>query len=46
VGIVGIPLRYMHSAVEVISLEDLDNTAQLLAEFVLRLEATSDFTPA
>lgn len=44
-GIVGIPLRYMHSAVEVISLEDLDHTADLLAEFVLRLEAETDFTP-
>ncbi|TWU00076.1 putative aminopeptidase YsdC [Botrimarina colliarenosi] len=44
-GIVGLPLRYMHSAVEVISLEDLDNAAQLLAEFVLRLEADVDFTP-
>jgi endoglucanase len=44
-GIVGIPLRYMHSAVEIISLEDIDHAAQLLAEFVLRLEADADFTP-
>ncbi len=44
-GIVGIPLRYMHSAVEIISLDDIDYAAQLLAEFVLRLEADADFTP-
>jgi putative aminopeptidase FrvX len=44
-GIVGIPLRYMHSAVEIISLEDIDHAAQLLAEFVLRLEPDADFTP-
>lgn len=44
-GIVGLPLRYMHSAVEVISLEDLDSAADLLAEFVLGLEADADFTP-
>ncbi|QDT68091.1 Putative aminopeptidase YsdC [Planctomycetes bacterium MalM25] len=44
-GIVGLPLRYMHSAVEVISLEDLDHSADLLAEFVLGLEADTDFTP-
>lgn len=44
-GIVGVPLRYMHSAVEVISHEDIDNSAQLLAEFVLGLAADTDFTP-
>lgn len=44
-GILGIPLRYMHSAVEVISLEDLDHAADLLAEFVLRLDVEADFTP-
>ena len=44
-GIVGVPNRYMHSAVEVVSLADLDRGADLLAEFVLRLEADTDFTP-
>ena len=33
-GLVGVPNRYMHSAVEVCSLEDLDQTAELLARFV------------
>lgn len=44
-GIVGLPLRYMHSAVEVIALSDLDNAADLLAEFVLSLDTEADFTP-
>ena len=45
-GIVSIPNRYMHSAVEVISLDDIDQAADLLAEFVLSLEADADFTPS
>lgn len=44
-GIVAIPNRYMHSPVEVISLDDLDNAAQLIAEFCLSLNPESDFTP-
>ncbi|MFH5806234.1 M20/M25/M40 family metallo-hydrolase [Alienimonas sp. DA493] len=44
-GIVGIPLRYMHSPVEVISTDDLDAAADLLCEFCLTLSADSDFTP-
>lgn len=44
-GIVAIPNRYMHSPVEVVSLADLDNAAQLIAEFCLSLKADSDFTP-
>jgi putative aminopeptidase FrvX len=31
---ISIPLRYMHSAVEVISLEDLDNCSQLIADTI------------
>ena len=30
-GLVSIPLRYMHTGVEVISLSDLENTAQMIA---------------
>ena len=44
-GLVTIPNRYMHSPVEVISLDDLDNAAQLIAEFCMTLNADSDFTP-
>jgi endoglucanase len=45
VGLVSIPNRYMHSAVEVISLQDLDNAAELLAEFAVQLTIADDFTP-
>jgi putative aminopeptidase FrvX len=44
-GLVSIPNRYMHSAVEMISLEDVDRAADLLAEFALGIEANADFTP-
>jgi endoglucanase len=44
-GLVAIPNRYMHSAVEVVSLEDIDNAAQLLALFAASLQPDDDFTP-
>ena len=45
-GLVAIPNRYMHSAVEVISLEDIDHIANLLAKFALALTKEDDFTPS
>jgi putative aminopeptidase FrvX len=44
-GLVSIPNRYMHSAVEMVSLDDLDRAADLLATFVTNLDADADFTP-
>ncbi len=44
-GLVAIPNRYMHSAVEVISLDDIDSVAELLARFAMSLTAKCDFTP-
>ena len=44
-GLVQIPNRYMHSAVETVSLEDLDHAAELLAAFVASLDEETDFTP-
>jgi len=44
-GLVSVPNRYMHSAVEMISLDDIDAAANLLAEFALGIEADADFTP-
>ncbi|HPZ84546.1 MAG TPA: M20/M25/M40 family metallo-hydrolase, partial [Thermogutta sp.] len=44
-GLVSIPNRYMHSPVEVISLDDLDAAANLLARFVEALNPDDDFTP-
>lgn len=44
-GLVAIPNRYMHSAVEVISMTDIDHAAKLLALFAGSLSAAVDFTP-
>jgi len=44
-GLVSIPNRYMHSAVETISLDDIDRAADLLAEFAVGLDGREDFTP-
>jgi tetrahedral aminopeptidase len=44
-GLVGIPNRYMHSPVEVVSLTDLDNAAHLLAEFCASVSPAMDWTP-
>ncbi len=44
-GLVSIPNRYMHSAVETVALGDLDQAADLLAAFVGSLSESDDFTP-
>lgn len=44
-GLVSVPNRYMHSAVEMISLKDIDAGADLLAAFALRIQSDADFTP-
>jgi endoglucanase len=36
-GVVGVPLRYMHSPVEMVDLADVDATARLVAAFARRL---------
>jgi endoglucanase len=37
-GLVSIPIRYMHSAVELVAVADIDRTARLLATFIARLD--------
>ena len=44
-GLVSIPNRYMHSPVEVISLKDIDATADLLARFLESLDPDTSFIP-
>lgn len=44
-GLVSIPNRYMHSAVETVSLLDIDRAADLLARFAEGLTGNEDFTP-
>ena len=43
-GIVSIPLRYMHSPVELASLADIQVAAELIAAFAKRLEPGMSFT--
>ena len=44
-GVVSVALRYMHTPVETIELADIEGAITLLAEFVARLDADTDFTP-
>jgi endoglucanase len=44
-GLLSVPLRYMHTPNELLSLDDLENTARLLAAFCANLAAEQDFTP-
>jgi putative aminopeptidase FrvX len=44
-GLVSIPNRYMHSPVEMISLDDIDRAADLLAAFALGLSGEESFIP-
>ncbi len=45
-GLVSIPLRYMHTAVEMVALADLESSAQLLATFAQAVEPDTSFIPA
>jgi putative aminopeptidase FrvX len=42
-GIVSIPIRYMHSPVELVSLADIQVAAELIAAFAKRLEPGMSF---
>jgi putative aminopeptidase FrvX len=42
-GVVSVPLRYMHSPVEMVQLDDVEQTARLLAAFARRLDPGTDF---
>jgi len=44
-GLISVPNQYMHSAVEMISLDDIDQAADLLAEFAVSIQPDTDFTP-
>lgn len=44
-GLVSIPNRYMHSAVETVALDDADRAADLLAAFVRGLEGQINWAP-
>jgi putative aminopeptidase FrvX len=42
-GLVSVPIRYMHSPVELVSLDDIASAAQLIAAFARRLEPGMTF---
>ncbi|MDO4571535.1 MAG: M42 family metallopeptidase [Planctomycetia bacterium] len=44
-GLVSIPNRYMHSPVEIVSLDDMDAAADLLARFIEGLDENTSFIP-
>jgi tetrahedral aminopeptidase len=44
-GLLNIPCRYMHSGSEVVSLKDIDATAELMAQFVLSLNEETNLIP-
>jgi endoglucanase len=45
VASIGIPLRNMHTQVEMVSLSDIDNAVKLLVEFVRSVTDQTDFRP-
>lgn len=45
VGILGVPLRYMHTPCEVLSLKDLQETARLMAGYCRQVKPDTNFTP-
>lgn len=44
-AVISIPNRYMHSPNEIVSLDDLEAAARLIAAFIRRLDASTDFVP-
>jgi endoglucanase len=44
-GLISVPLRYMHTPSEVLSLSDLENAARILAAFIKRLTPKASFIP-
>jgi putative aminopeptidase FrvX len=43
-GLISVPLRYMHTPCEVLSLQDLENACRLCAAFARRVRADMDWT--
>lgn len=45
IGVVSAPTRYLHSAIEVLDLNDLDHCVNLVTEFILSIEENWDLRP-
>jgi endoglucanase len=44
-GLLGVPLRYMHTPCELLSLKDVEDCARLVAAYCRRVTPDTDFTP-
>lgn len=44
-GLLGVPIRYMHTPVETLCLKDVENCAKLMAAFCAKVTTKTDFTP-
>lgn len=44
-GVISVPLRYMHTPSEVVCLDDIEATIELVLEYCRRLRPDTDFTP-
>ncbi len=44
-GLLGVPLRYMHTPCELLSLKDVEDGARLMAAYSRRVKPDTDFTP-
>jgi endoglucanase len=44
-ALLNVPLRYMHTPCEVLSLKDLEDAARLIAACCRRITPDTDFTP-
>ena len=44
-GLISIPNRYMHTPVEMVHLDDLENVARLIADYIESLKPGEDLTP-
>ena len=45
VALVSVPLRYMHSSVEIASWQDIEQCIDLIAEFLMRIDESFDYRP-
>jgi endoglucanase len=44
-GLVSVPNRYMHSPNQLVSIRDVQQSAELIAAFLSELEADAEFLP-
>ena len=44
-GLLGVPLRYMHTPCELLALKDVEDCARLMAAYCRQVKPTTDFTP-